>query len=360
MFPVHYDQILERLNTVDPTEYGRTRNFVDGDVSYLSPYISRGVLSTSQVRDHLINRGIDPTKMQKFLQELAWRDYWQQIWIAEGDNIDRDLIRPQPNGKRLGISSAIVTATTGIEAIDQAIHGLHDRGYIHNHIRMYIAAIACNIGQTKWHTPAKWMFYHLLDADWASNALSWQWVAGSNSGRPYIANQDNINKYCHTKQQGTFLDRTYCELEQLPIPDELQDVRSLELRTPLPAKSSINIDPKLPTLVYNFYNMDPEWKKGVPANRVLLLEPSIFERYPVSEKTIRFLIQLGINIPGLQVFVNEFKDLQQFTKESEIFYKEHPLNQYTGNEHPREWMFPVHKYYRSFSSFWKACQRTLQ
>lgn len=358
-FPVHYDQILERLNAVNPTSYGRNRNFVNGDVSYLSPYISRGVLSTSRVRDHLIDRGIAPNKMQKFLQELAWRDYWQQVWIFKGDQIDSDLLRPQPNGQRSGIPAAIVTGTTGIEAIDQAIHGLLDQGYIHNHVRMYIAAIACNVGQTIWHTPATWMFYHLLDADWASNALSWQWVAGSNSGRTYIANQENINKYCHTDQQGTFLDRTYHELEQLPLPKELEAIRDLELTTPLPAKSSINIDPTLPTLIYNFYNMDPEWRLGVPANRVLLLEPSIFARYPVSEKTIHFLIQLGTNIPELQLFVGELKDLQQLTKESKIYYKEHPLNRYTGNEDSRDWMFPVHKYYRSFSSFWKACQRTI-
>ena len=50
------------------------------------------------------------------------------------------------------------------------------------------------------------MYYHLLDGDWASNALSWQWVAGSNANKKYYANQDNINKYFNSSQKQTFLD----------------------------------------------------------------------------------------------------------------------------------------------------------
>jgi deoxyribodipyrimidine photo-lyase len=69
---------------------------------------------------------------------------------------------------------------------------------------MYIASLACNVAQSQWRIPAKWMYYHLLDADWASNALSWQWVAGTNSNKKYFANQNNINKYCFTKANEYF------------------------------------------------------------------------------------------------------------------------------------------------------------
>ena len=66
------------------------------------------------------------------------------------------------------LSKAIVDAKTGITAIDKSILKLYDIGYMHNHLRMYVASIACNIAQSHWMFPAKWMYYYLLDADWAS------------------------------------------------------------------------------------------------------------------------------------------------------------------------------------------------
>ena len=44
-----------------------------------------------------------------------------------------------------------------------------------------------------------------------------------------------------------------------------------------------------PTLIYNFYNLDPQWKK-YNANRILLIEPSVFENYPISKKSMEFMI----------------------------------------------------------------------
>ncbi len=58
---------------------------------------------------------------------------------------------------------ALGSATTGIEVIDLAIQMLYETGYMHNHLRMYIAGIACNMSGAHWRTPSKWMYYHLLD-----------------------------------------------------------------------------------------------------------------------------------------------------------------------------------------------------
>ena len=43
MFPTSYSEILQRIRNIDPIRYGKTRNYINGNVSYLSPYISRGV-----------------------------------------------------------------------------------------------------------------------------------------------------------------------------------------------------------------------------------------------------------------------------------------------------------------------------
>jgi outer membrane protein OmpA-like peptidoglycan-associated protein len=66
-----------------------------------------------------------------------------------------------------------------------------------------------NIFKAAWLPGAKWMYAHLLDHDPAANFLSWQWVAGTFSSKKYIANQENINKYTNTKQEGSFLDTEY-------------------------------------------------------------------------------------------------------------------------------------------------------
>jgi deoxyribodipyrimidine photo-lyase len=255
---------------------------------------------------------------------------------------------------------AISNASTGIQAIDKAIREFYDYGYLHNHVRMYLASIACNIGKSHWKLPAQWMYYHLLDGDWASNALSWQWVAGSNSNRKYYANQENINKYCHTRQKNTFLDIDYSEFDQLSVPEELRETHIPALNTPLPETKPFEMAPDLPVLIYNCYNMDPAWRSEMRANRVLLLEPSVFEKYPVSQASLNFLIALGKNIPDLKVFVGEFNDLRKQIEHPDIYFREHPLNRYEGKEDAREWMFGVKGYYSSFFGFWKRCKKELR
>lgn len=359
-FPTSLDEVLQRLDQIDPVKYGSNRNYLNGSVSYLSPYISRGLISTQFVLSQLLKKGYEPVSIEKFIQELAWRDYWQQIWKAKGDAINTDLKNKQGPVANHYVSKGIIDAQTGIEAIDKAIRDFYKSGYVHNHLRMYIASLACNVAQSHWKVPAKWMYYHLLDADWASNALSWQWVAGANSHKKYYANQENINKYCFTNQKNTFLDLPYEAFSQLSIPETLKETVDLSLSTPLPVKNKISIDHNLPTCIYNFYNLDPAWKKDESANRILLLEPSHFKEYPVSAKSIDFMLNLSLNVDHIQIFVGEFKELTTYHHVKNIYFKEHPLNKhYQGVEEQRDWMFPVQGYYPSFFSFWKQCKKQL-
>lgn len=359
MFETSYTKILEKIERIDPIKYGHTRNYIDGAVTYLSPYLSRGVISTRQVLQAVLARGYKPYQIEKFIQELAWRDYWQQLWIAHGAHIDDDLKKKQPLGNHSGVPKVMVDHNTGIEALDRGIETLYRTGYLHNHLRMYTASVACNIARCHWKIPAQWMYYHLLDADWASNALSWQWVAGANSNKLYYANQENINRYCRTAQRKTFLDVGYEEFEGMHIPEILKETLEPELKTPLPETENPELDPQLPTLIYNFYNLDPLWRKDLKANRILLLEPSVFEKYPVSQKSIDFCIALAEeNLPGVQVMTGEFSALKAMV-EGEIIFKEHPLNRYTGTEDSRDWMTTVKGDFPSFFAFWKRGQKQL-
>ena len=361
LFPTSYSEILQRIRYIDPVRYGTTRNYINGAVSYVSPYISRGVVSTKFIFSEIINRGYPPEKIEKFIQELAWRDYWQQIWNSKGDAINQDLKHQQYPVSNHAISTAIIKGNTGIHAIDTAIKKFYKTGYIHNHLRMYIASITCNIGQSHWKIPAKWMYYHLLDADWASNALSWQWVAGTNANKKYFVNQDNINKYCFTNQKKTFLDVSYEEISHIEIPQNLKEKSIIKFKTPLPEQKAINFNNQVPTLIYNFYNIDPSWKRNIDANRILLIEPSVFSRYPIAQNSIDFMIALSQeNIPNIQLFVGEFHELKNNYNHQKIIFKEHPLNyNYDGIQESRDWMFSVKGHHSSFFSFWKKCKKEM-
>lgn len=363
-FRTDFQSILDKVSAIDPVAYGKSRNFINGAVTRLSPYISRGVISTKFVMDQVLNRGYDPMKIEKFLMELAWRDYWQNIWVARGNEIDKDLKRPQPGVRSAGIPKALVDADTGILGIDNGIKELFDTGYMHNHVRMYTAAVTCSISGYHWRDPAKWMYYHLLDGDWASNALSWQWVSGANAGKQYIANQENVNKYTGTNQQGTWLDVSYEELATLKTPDVFKDKAQIKLKTPLPNAEKLHIDTNLPTVLYTSYNLDPEWLGDIDANRILILEPSHFESYPISQNVISFVVDLAkTNIPGIQVFVGEFEELKVHLEgiSNEIHFKEHPFHgHFTGKQHERDWMFTVKGHYPSFFAFWNKCKKELK
>jgi len=360
-FTTDYAVILEQIDRIDPVRYGKTRNFAQGAVTMLSPYISRGVISTKQVAQTILAKGYKPADIESFLKELAWRDYFQRVWMHHKTGIDADLKQAQPNCLNLQISAAIVEANTSIEAIDQGIKTLYDTGYMHNHMRMYVASLACNVAKSHWRLPAQWLYYHLLDADWASNALSWQWVAGSFSSKKYFANQENINKYFNSHQRQTFLDVPYEAFNTMPIPGQLDQLIAPVFHTTLPNTHPVELDPSLPTYVYNFYNLDVLWGAEQKANRVLLLEPSFFNQYPVGNRTIQFVLDLAKNITGIQIQVAEFEMVLGKIDTQKIHYKEHPSNaHYRGIQHERDWMFSeVTGYFPSFFAYWKKCEKQI-
>ena len=225
---------------------------------------------------------------------------------------------------------------------------------------MYVASVACNVAQSHWLTPARWMYYHLLDGDWARNTLSWQWIAGSNANKKYYANQDNINKYFNSSQKQTFLDVDYEQFSTLAIPEVLFECSNFYPLSDLTDTPNTRLERDKKTLVYNYYNLDPDWYADEEVQRVLLLEPSFFKTYPVSPKCIEFVMQLSNNIAGIQIMVAEFDALTEKVDPAQIIYKEHPTNRhYLGTEESRSWMFDLSGDYPSFFAFWKKCKKII-
>ena len=358
-FPTDSASIQARIEAIDPQQYSRTRNDVLGKVTYLSPYISRGAISTRTVWQHIRERGYPFALTESLLKELLWRDYFQQV--ARYRDIEEDIRQPQSGVRHHQIPVAIVEANTGIRGVDSGLQQLMQTGYMHNHVRMYVASLCCNIAGAHWKMPARWMYYYLLDGDPASNFCSWQWVAGSNSSKKYYANQENISQYTHEIQTGTYLDVSYEQLPIMKVPDELRETIGWQAQTELPASDTIRLDPILPTLLYNYFQLDRNWHAEEPANRILLLEPDWFAAWPVHARNIAFLISLAREIPGIQIFTGSFDEFIQQYQPAKVIYKEHPsARHYRGEEEPRDWICPeVDGYFPSFFSYWKKVSRYL-
>jgi deoxyribodipyrimidine photo-lyase len=298
-------------------------------------------------------------QIESFVKELCWRDYFQRV--GQVKNLHTEIKQQQKNISNYEISSNILTATTGIEGIDNAIHQLYQTGYMHNHCRMYTASLVCNIAKSHWYHPAQWMYYHLLDGDWASNACSWQWVAGANSNKKYYANQENINKYTYTNQVNTFLDKPYEVLETMETAAALLATQKFTLVTELPETDSVQVNTELPTFIYNYYNLDPLWHKNESGNRILLIEPDFFAKYPVSKKCIKFMLALCKNIPDIRIYTGSFHSFCAAYRVKNMYYKEHPLLEgYFGKKEERDWITEnVTGNYPSFFSYWKKVAKHL-
>jgi deoxyribodipyrimidine photo-lyase len=114
-------------------------------------------------------------------------------------------------------------------------------------------------------------------------------------------------------------------------------------------------------LIYNYYNIDPQWHANEEVNRILLLEPSFFQKYPISEKCLKFCIDLSKNIKGMQIFCGEFDALHKVAKNSEIIFKEHPMNgHYIGKATPVAYLSSAKGEFKSFFDFWKKSKKDLE
>ena len=211
-----------RLAAVRPDAYAQTRNALDGAVTGLSPYITHGLLSLRDVYADVQARHPLDAK-HKFVFELGWRAYYRHVWAHIGEGIHKSLhsgLLPD-DAYRAEMPADVLEARTGIAAIDLAVRQLYETGYLHNHARMWLASYVVHLRKVHWHTAAQWMIGHLLDGDVASNHLSWQWVAGTGSTKPYLFNADNVAKYApaHWHSPGTVIDTSYETLDLLARSD---------------------------------------------------------------------------------------------------------------------------------------------
>ena len=218
LFPPTREAALARIASVDPAEYSRSRNALNGAVTQLSPYITHGFISLPEVLEGVRSHHSVRTQ-DKFVFELGWREYFRHVWQHRGNGIFKSLHEGVLPDEAYAdkIPFDILHTNTGVAAIDMAVKTLYATGYLHNHARMWLASYMVHLRKVHWRAGADWMYGHLLDGDLASNHLSWQWVAGTGSHKPYLFNTENVSRYAPSAwhSAGSVIDTTYEELDHL-------------------------------------------------------------------------------------------------------------------------------------------------
>lgn len=210
---------LTRLRAVNPSAYARTRNALDGAVTGLSPYFTHGLLTTAEAARQ-VHHKYPLTFDDKLMFELAWREFFHHVWSRaerQGDAIFSDMraTAPWPGTYADTLPDDIREARTGVAVIDTTVRLLYATGYLHNHARMWLASYVVHVRKVHWRLGADWLYTHLLDGDLPSNHLSWQWVAGTFSSKPYLFNAENVLKFAPASARAawasphTVIDQSY-------------------------------------------------------------------------------------------------------------------------------------------------------
>ncbi|MGY6536248.1 MAG: cryptochrome/photolyase family protein [Pararhodobacter sp.] len=127
---------------------------------------------------------------ETFARELVWREFahhlmyhtprllsgnWRPEWDAfpwRGDSDDAEHWR---------------RGMTGEPFVDAGMREMYVTGTMHNRARMIVASYLSKHLLTDWRVGLKWFEDCLIDWDPASNAMGWQWVAGSGpDAAPYF------------------------------------------------------------------------------------------------------------------------------------------------------------------------------
>ena len=203
--------------------YRTLRDFPGGrHTSRLSPHLALGEISPLQIW-HAIRtlEGTSPTEDTiHFRKELVWREFSWHLLFHYPDLQTREF-NPRfaefpwdfdAEGYRLWTKGL-----TGYPIVDAGMRELWQTGWMHNRVRMIVASFLIKDLMIDWRHGEAWFRDTLVDADPASNAASWQWVAGSGAdAAPYFRIFNPILQGEKFDPDGHYIRQFVPELSRLP------------------------------------------------------------------------------------------------------------------------------------------------
>lgn len=161
--------------------YDTARNLpsVEG-VSRLSPHLHFGEISPAKAWRMV-------RASEAWRRELAWRDYAQNVILARPDYgkangmtaFDRFPWRDPADPDVAADFAAWCRGETGYPIVDAGMRELWATGWMHNRVRMIAASFLVKHLLIDWRAGECWFWDTLVDADYGSNSVNWQWVAGT-------------------------------------------------------------------------------------------------------------------------------------------------------------------------------------
>ncbi len=213
--------------------YGTDRDRPDiAGTSMLSPHLHFGEVSPRQcwqiVASALASQPSLAVGAQSFLRELGWREFSYHLlhhWPSLPDRSFRPEFDAFPWLRRNADTEqgfkAWCNGKTGYPIVDAGMRQLWQTGWMHNRVRMIVASFLTKHLGLHWQEGERWFWDTLVDADLASNAASWQWVAGSGAdAAPYFRIFNPVVQGQKFDPEGAYVKRFVPELTNL-TPDHI-------------------------------------------------------------------------------------------------------------------------------------------
>ncbi|MFC0632714.1 cryptochrome/photolyase family protein [Brevundimonas balnearis] len=188
-------EALSRFTSGPLGDYARLRDIPgQNGTSRLSPHLHWGEISpwraVTAARDAASRGKVSEAQAEKFIAEIGWREFSAHL-LAEFPQITDTAFRPEydtmPWRKDEGALEAWRRGRTGYPIVDAGMRQLWSTGWMHNRVRMIVASFLIKHLLIDWREGEAWFWDTLVDADQASNAQNWQWVAGSGAdAAPYF------------------------------------------------------------------------------------------------------------------------------------------------------------------------------
>ena len=216
---VHAMGRLKRFLAGPVGQYDLQRDRPDNEVgtSKLSPHLAFGEISPRQIWNAAYGIGGDS---DKFLSEIGWREFSYTLLFYNPD-LARENYKPDFDKFPWDRDPAKVEAwrrgQTGYPFVDAGMRELWQTGWQHNRVRMVCASFLIKHLLTDWRVGEAWYWDTLLEADPASNAASWQWVAGSGAdASPYFRIFNPFTQGEKFDPNGDYVRKYIPELAKLP------------------------------------------------------------------------------------------------------------------------------------------------
>ena len=189
--------------------------------SMISPHLHWGELSpaqvwaTAQLAAQATGKGLEV-----FLGEILWREFSAYL-LWHNPHMPEQPLRP--DFARLAVRSddaelrAWRRGQTGMPIVDAGMRQLWHLGWMHNRVRMIAASFLVKQLLLPWQAGAAHFWDTLVDADLASNAASWQWIAGCGiDSQPFFRVFNPVSQGEKFDPDGAYVRRWVPELARMP------------------------------------------------------------------------------------------------------------------------------------------------